>query len=286
VKTPRSPTGGNSSHQKCISKAVKIAVVDQSPLFRAGVVHVLNAGRGLEVVSVSDTFQLGAIPPPDVVILDADLMMSAIGAARSNFGFSFFSKVLVLAWRLDEDQFLAAFAAGARGYLLKGASESQVLEAVFAVHRGEGYVSPGVAATMLTRRCHERHGKGGNENLADQLSHREGEIFKLLPTGLTNREIGQRLDLTENTIKRYLTRIFEKLHVRNRVEAAMLSRLELKAEVLQERKQTISIPALSLAFAHAKDNPGCDLGLVGDSAALSNGGSPPWRGNGLSSRPL
>ena len=148
--------------------------------------------------------------------------------------------MLVLAVSLDEDEFLEAFAAGARGYLLKGASEIQLLEAMYAVHRGEGYVSPSVAAVMLTRRNLERYGKGPNASPVDQLSHREGEIFKLLATGLTNREIGQRLGVTENTIKRYFTCIFEKLKVRNRVEAAMLSRRKSKTQGLQVGRQGVS----------------------------------------------
>ena len=209
---------------------------------------MLNAESGLQVVAVSHTCQLGTVPPPDVVVLDARMMMSEIGAARSAYAFRSWPKVLILALALDEEQFLAAFAAGAKGYLLKGASERQLLEAVYAVHRGEGYVSPDVAATMLTRYGLKKSGGGLNASLTDQLNDREGEIFKLLPTGLTNREIGRRLGVTENTVKRYFTRIFEKLHVRNRVEAAMLSRRELKVEALQGRRQAIAIlplPALA-----------------------------------------
>ena len=233
---------------------------DESPLFRAGIVHVLNADRRLQVVAVSDTCQMAATPPSDIVILDAKLMVNEIGAVRSDLAFRTWPKVLILAAGLDEEQFLAAFAAGAKGYLLKGASERQLLEAVYAVYRGEGYVSPDVAATMLTRRSLEGRGKGTSASLMDQLTHREGQIFRLLPTGLTNREIGGRLGVSENTIKRYFTRIFEKLQVRNRVEAAMLSRLELKAEVLQGRRQAIAIlplPALALSIAQLRSQGQC-----------------------------
>ena len=284
----RSPTIRSSAGSESTSEAVRIAVLDESPLFRAGIAHVLNADSGLQVVAVSGTCQLGAMPPPDVVILDAKMMMSEIGAARSGLAFRSWPKVLILALSLDEEQFLAAFAAGAKGYLLKGASEGQLLEAVYAVHRGEGYVSPGVAATVLTRCSLEKRGRGLNASLTDQLSHREGEIFKLLPTGLTNREIGRRLGVTENTVKRYFTRIFEKLHVRNRVEAAMLSRSEPKAEVLQEGKRVISIldpPALSLPFAQvaSKDDPASELGLAAGSAVTSKG-EPHGPKNGLAPR--
>jgi len=98
------------------------------------------------------------------------------------------------------------------------------VQAVHALHRGEGYVSPDIAAIILTQASLAKRRAGPNTSLPAQLTFREGEIFNLLASGLTNREIGQRLGVTENTIKRYFTRIFEKLHVRNRVEAAMLSR--------------------------------------------------------------
>jgi DNA-binding NarL/FixJ family response regulator len=283
----RRPIATKSALRTSACDAIKIAVFDENPLFRAGIVHVLNAEPGLEVVAASDTFNLGATPLPDVVILDSNIMMGKLNLARSISGLRSSVRILVLAFSLDEEQFFAAFAAGARGYLLKGVKEPQLLEAVHALHRGEGYVSPSLAAIMLTQPSLAKRGKGASTSLLAQLTYREGEIFKLLPAGLTNREIGRRLGVTENTIKRYFTRIFEKLHVRNRVEAAMLSRLELNGPVLQEGRQTISVlepPAFPPILADGgKDNLAAQAGIVAGSAAISNGGSP-MHGNGLSSR--
>ena len=220
------------------SDAIRIAVFDENPLFRAGIVHVLKTDTRLQVVAASDTCQMGATPPPDIVIVDAKLMVNEIGAVRSELAFRSWPKVLIVAAKLEEEQFLAAFAAGAKGYLLKGASERQLLEAVYAVYRGEGYVSPDAAATMVMRHSLEERGKGSTASLIDRLSPKEAQTFKLLPTGLTNREIARQLGVSENTIRRYFTRIFEKIHVRNRVEAAMLARLELKAEVLKKASKS------------------------------------------------
>jgi DNA-binding NarL/FixJ family response regulator len=249
---------------------------------------VLNDEPGLKVVAASHTFDIGATPLPEVVILDSNIMMRSLGLARSISGLRSSVKILVMAASLDEEQFFSAFAAGARGYLLKGVNEPQLLEAVHALHRGEGYVSPSLAAIMLTQPNLAKRGSDTNTSLLAQLTYREEEIFKLLPTGLTNREIGARLGVTENTIKRYFTRIFEKLHVRNRVEAAMLSKLGSKSQVLQQTKQMISVlesPAFSspLAEGGGNDNPAVQGGIVVDTAAISNDGSL-VRGNGLSSR--
>lgn len=281
----RRPIARESALGRSGSDVIRIAVFDENPLFRAGIVHVLNAERGLEVVAASDTLYLGTKPLPDIVILDSNLMMGKASLARCIAGLRSSIKILVLAFSLDEEQVLAAFAAGARGYLLKGVDGPQLLEAVHALHRGEGYVSPSLAAIMLTQASLAKRGKGANTSLLAQLTFREGEIFKLLTAGLTNREIGRRLGVTENTIKRYFTRIFEKLHVRNRVEAAMLSRLELKAPVLQEGRRIVSVlepPVFPPPLADGgKDNPAAQAGIVAGSAAISHGGSP-VRGNGLS----
>ena len=107
---------------------------------------------------------------------------------------------------------------------MKQISGLELVEAVRAVHRGEGYVSPTVAATLLTNATLGQRVKPASASPLDQLTFREGEIFRLLAAGQKNGEIGQRLALTEKSVKRYVTSIFEKLQVRNRVEAAMLSR--------------------------------------------------------------
>lgn len=253
---------------------VRVVVFDQNPLFRAGIAHVLQTDGRLDVIGASDQFDPGLTRECDIAIIDAGMMMNVLGVARSNHAFCVRAKILVLAFVLDEVQFASVFAAGARGYLLKRATEHELLEAVHAVHRGEGYVSPGVAATILSRRPGQQCGVGLKASPIDQLSHREGEIFKLLPAGLTNREISQRLGVTENTIKRYFTRIFEKLHVRNRVEAAMLSRLETTSQVVPQRTKTISIGSLSLPLP--SESSGAEL--VANAAAVAKGFNGRTRG--------
>ena len=245
---------------------------------------MLSAKRRLEVVAVSQISQLGATPPPDVLIIDAKIMMREISAARSNFGLSSSLKVLVLADSVDEDEFMTAFASGARGYLLKGANEIQLLEAVYALHRGEEYVSPSAAAAMLIRRSLERRGKGANAIRTEQLSYRESDIFNLLPTGLTNREIGERLGVTESTIKRYLTRIFDKLQVRNRVEAAMLSRRDQAANRVALAREPLAYrPPIDTG---RRVNSITQRGSIAATLKNSAGGSPNAASmNGRSLRP-
>ena len=173
--------------------------------------------------------------------------------------------ILVMAVTPDQEQALATFGAGARGYVLKGVSASELLEAVRALHRREGYVSPTLGAMILASASLDGRVKGATASPLAALTFREGEIFSLLAGGLKNREIGRRLGVTEKTIKRYVTHIFEKLHVRNRVEAAMLSRSVGRHDPAQTRWRMIAAPSLS-----PKENATSASGSV-DLASGTNG---------------
>jgi DNA-binding NarL/FixJ family response regulator len=111
---------------------------------------------------------------------------------------------------------------GARGYLLKGATSSELVDAVRLLNKGQSYISPIFAARLIMSRA-------GNSNTAEapkhfpELTEREEQILRLILRGLSNRLIGDELDLSEKTVKGYVTSVMEKLHVRNRVEAAMLA---------------------------------------------------------------
>jgi DNA-binding NarL/FixJ family response regulator len=202
---------------------IRISVVDRNPLFRAGIVHVLNVQPGMTVVAEGDSIDsLRHSESSDVLIVDSRLLAKSPDFMRSATERGSCWRVLLLASSPDKDQARAALAAGVRGYVLRSVSGLELAEAVRALHRGEGYVSPTLAASLLTHSAVGRASPASPSPL-DQLTFREGEIFRLLAIGLKNGEIGQRLELTEKSVKCYITRIFDKLQVRNRVEAAMLA---------------------------------------------------------------
>ena len=119
----------------------------------------------------------------------------------------------------DEDKLLASFKAGARAYVLKGVSAHELANVVRSVAQGEVYVTPSLAAGILVTLSRNH----SPQDPLEGLTEREAEILKLVGRGLTNRAIGEQLHLSEKTIKHYVTNILEKLHVRSRVEAAMLA---------------------------------------------------------------
>jgi two-component system, NarL family, nitrate/nitrite response regulator NarL len=205
--------------------SIRIAVFEQMPLFRAGIIQVLNAEAGMKVVAEGSSLPEAGLTraSADVVIVDADLMEGNLGPAGPVAALCSSAKVILLAFSAEGRRIRDAFAAGVRGCVLKGAGRLELLEAVRDVSRGEGYLSPTLAASMM-RTLAGPTDSGEKAQYPAQLTYREDQIFRLLSEGLKNKEIGRRLNLSEKSIKRYVTCIFEKLNVRNRVEAAMLSR--------------------------------------------------------------
>ena len=220
----------------------RIAVFEQMPLFRAGIIQVLNSESDMVVVAEGQTFtqlpNFGAAV--DVIVVDAaplEARKTTLAVLNAICGQA---KIVLMTFTADEEGMRTAFAAGVRGYVLKGGGKQELLDAVRAAQRDEDYVSPGLAALILRGRidnmpCTE------DKSPAD-LSHREAQIFELLAAGLQNKEIGTRLSLSEKSVKRYVTCIFEKLNVRNRVEAAMLSRSRPSAPApsVAVRTQTVA----------------------------------------------
>ena len=206
-----------------MAERIRTLVADDHPLFREGVVRSLNSEEDFEVVAEASTgeeaVELATDLVPDLVIMD--LAMPGIGGIAATERIAATSPataILILTVSEDADDLLAAHKAGARGYVLKGVSADGLLHAARVVSHGEVYVTP----TMANRILHEMTREEATDPF-DQLSSREAEILELVGAGLTNREIGERLFLAEKTVKHYMTNILQKLHVRSRVEAALLA---------------------------------------------------------------
>lgn len=206
-----------------MSDPVRILVADDHPLFREGVVHSLACEADFSIVgeaaSGEEALRLARELLPDVVLLDIgmpgwDGLVTAEKITRACPA----TKIVMLTVVEDEDKLLAAFKAGARSYVLKGVSARELAGVVRATAHGEVYVSPSLAAGILVALTH-----GRPADPLGELTEKERDILKLVGEGLTNREIGERLHLSEKTVKHYITNILEKLQVRSRVEAALVA---------------------------------------------------------------
>lgn len=206
-----------------MGKPVRIVIADDHPLFRDGVAHSLAAEHDLVVIGQAadgkEALLLARDLSPDIALLDVAMPHgSGVAAAAEIAAACPDTKIVMLTVSEDEDDLLAAFKAGARAYVLKGVSARELGQILRSVDRGEVYVSPGLAAGMLLELT-----RGRPSDPVNALTDREQDILGLLAGGLTNREIGERLHLAEKTVKHYMTSILGKLHVRSRVEAALLA---------------------------------------------------------------
>lgn len=206
-----------------MTDSIDILVVDDHPLFREGVVHSLEMDPEFKVVgqtaSGEEALALARKLLPAVVLLDVSMPgWNGIVTAEKIAMACPATAIVMLTGSDDKDRLLAALKAGARGYVLKGVSARELANVVRSAVAGEVYISPSIAAEMLVSLTH-----GKAPDPLQELTDREREILALIGTGLTNREIGERIFLSEKTIKHYVTNILQKLQVRSRVEAALLA---------------------------------------------------------------
>jgi len=203
--------------------SIRVAVVDDHPMFRQGVVNLLRKAGDIEVVgegaTASDSLKIAQQRVPDIILLDVSIAGGGIEAAAALAGAHPDIRVIMLTASEDEQHVASALKSGARGYILKGCSGQEVVEAVRAIARGESYIAPNLAARLLSKkRCETEPVSDCNSR---NLTSREAEVFALVARGMSNKEIARAFNTTERTIKHHMTNIMQKLNVRNRVQAAM-----------------------------------------------------------------
>lgn len=206
---------------------ISVVVVDDHPLFRDGVTATLAASPDIEVLgqgsSAEDALRLVRDLLPDVLLLDISMDGGGIAAARDIVAAYPVVKIIMLTVSEKEEDVLGSLKAGARGYILKGVTARELVRVVQAVHKGESYVSPELAARLLSEWDPGERPERRPETPLDGLTRREHQILSLIATGRSNKEIARSLDLSEKTVKHYVTNVLQKLQVRNRVEAALLA---------------------------------------------------------------
>ena len=206
-----------------MSDPISLLVVDDHPLFRQGVVAALGKEPDLRVVgetaSGEEALALAHKLLPDVVLLDISMPgWNGIVTAEKIAMACPATAIVMLTMSEEKDKLLAALKAGARGYVLKGVGPKELAQVVRSAAAGEVYVPPSIAAEMLVSLT-----RAPAPDPLQELTELEREILGLIGEGLTNREIGERIFLSEKTIKHYVTNILQKLQVRSRVEAALLA---------------------------------------------------------------
>lgn len=203
----------------------RIVLVDDHPLFREGVAHILNGEADLQVVAEGDSAE-GAIAllqlhRPDLLLLDLDMPGGGLAVVARAAELSPETRVAILTASSDEENAIAAFRAGVRGYILKGVGSRELVGILRSIRAGNGYVPPSLGAGLISGLAAPQPAPAPSS--ISELTPREQQILLQIAAGLSNKEIGATFRLTEKTVKYYVSNIFLKLQVRNRVEAALVA---------------------------------------------------------------
>jgi DNA-binding NarL/FixJ family response regulator len=196
-------------------RPIKVLIVDDHPVVRDGLRGIFAGEEGFEVVGEAvngeDAVSRAQALSPDVVLMDLRMPeMDGVASIRAMSDKGVGAKVLVLTTFDTDSDVLPAIEAGATGYLLKDAPRQELLRAVRAAARGESVLSPTIASRVMDQ---------VRQPVKETVSQREMEILQLVASGSTNREVAERLFISEATVKTHLLHVYAKLGVNDRAAA-------------------------------------------------------------------
>jgi len=208
---------------------IRVMVADDHTMFREAIVHYLNAQEEIEVIKEAadghETLALVVEARPAVLLLDLVMPdLDGLEVLRQVRERSPETKVLILTGYFDEGLVLRALQQGAIGYFLKGGSTVGLVKAIRAVAGGEAWVERNLIGKFLEGLARPNPGQSPGERTGNPrgvLTRREEEVTRLVAMGHSNKEIGDRLSISEKTVKTHLTSIFKKVNATHRVQLAL-----------------------------------------------------------------
>jgi two-component system NarL family response regulator len=216
-----------------MTEMIRVLIADDQAMARLGLVAVLSGEADIELVGEAndgeEAIAMTAELVPDIVLMDVRMpKVAGIEAARRIMVEQPTTKIVMLTNSDEEEDLFEAIKAGASGYLLKDIDPGEIPNAIRQVQDGHSLLSPAVASKLvsefaaISKRSDERASR-------PTLTDRELEVLRLAADGLTNRQIGRRLQISENTVKNHIRNILEKLHLHSRMEAVLYA---VRAELI------------------------------------------------------
>ncbi len=200
---------------------IRVAIVDDQPLFSEGLGRVVEAQPGMEIVGVAHDGENGVRMcrelKPDVVLMDINMpVMNGVEATRGIRSLLPDTKVLILTVNSDDAYVFRGIKAGATGYLLKDCTPEDLSRAIRTVHAGDTIIAPEIARKMLLA-----FEEAEEEPSAPHLTERELEIITALAHGRANKQIARDLSISEKTVRNHISNIYKKLHVYDKLGAVL-----------------------------------------------------------------
>ena len=207
---------------------VRVLLVDDDDLMRAGLKAVLSTDASVEVVGEAGNgraaVERARALRPDLVLMDVRMPdLDGIAATREVLATSPEVKVIILTTFEQDDYIFGALNAGASGFLLKRTAPEELLMAIQTVAAGDSLLSPSVTRTVIDRMTRQPTPEIGSGRLLDGLTPREREVLELIARGLSNGEIASELVIEESTVKTHVKRILMKLRLRDRIQAVIFA---------------------------------------------------------------
>ncbi|MCB0194595.1 MAG: response regulator transcription factor [Anaerolineae bacterium] len=205
---------------------LRILLVDDHVLFRKGIASLIANRQDLTVVGEAEdgieAVRVARQTLPDIILMDVNMpRQNGLETVKVLKGEMPHINIVMLTVSDNDNDLFKAIKYGAKGYLLKNLEPQQLYDMLDKVRNGEAAISGAMAAKILQEFRQPEKTEENESDGVDELTAREVEVLELVVTGATNKEIADELSITENTVKIHLRNILEKLHVKNRIQAAV-----------------------------------------------------------------
>lgn len=218
-----------------------IAFVDDHPLLLSGIGQLFGSNPEFHIVgtgtSAKCVTEIVQTKEPDIIVVDLNMPGNVLEAISSLVRKGCKTKILVFTAVTSVDHAVSVLEAGARGYVLKGSSEEELLQAIRSVHAGETYITPSFATKVVSglRTASVRRATAA----ALRLTNREEQVLRSLLRGKTNREIAASLSISEKTVKHYMGMLMQRLNARNRIQVVLAAQ-ELGMEGAELKRSSMN----------------------------------------------
>lgn len=205
---------------------IRVLLADDQKILREGLKMIMGMDENIEIVGTAEDGEeavfLAKELNPDIIVMDIKMpKLNGVEATKKIKAFNESVKIIILTTFKDEEFIQEAIRHGAMGYLLKDATPDEIIDAVKKVHEGGALMNPDVANYVLNRMSHLMNEEDHHQFDTSILSKREIEIIHYLTEGMSNKEISNALFLSEGTIKNNISRILDKLSLRDRTQLAL-----------------------------------------------------------------